>query len=476
MPTGVCSNYVPSNQTYSVTWNWQSKVGAINYHIQSHNDNLPVNKWFDPNGWIGNVISYIFDNVPAVKTNYGRVAWTNDPTYTNVSQFSPYGSVYCPLPTLYPTVAISGNLKEYLGSTCSNNISTNTLSLNINPQYSTGVTTNCGITPPVGQTKSSYRCTVVFDNQNYAPTPAQNLNLSASATSYSSAYWTTNNACSTTAANSIAINVAAPVPTNVFIKDIYFKNVSSWIKLKNSSFSKRSSSAPNTSLTNVLPLSIAPYDADDDVNQRYFIMGSDPGLVTASSIDTGTAEVSSKGWKADYTQSTSMNPTAFLSYVKSRKKYKTVSDMSSINQDGIYVWSGVLTLNNTNLNQATASKFVLIVDDNVTIDQDKFNIGNCKDATGLKKIAILSKTGTITFSTSTQCAAGIFIAQTIDTGSNSNQGLKIKGNLIALTSLANGRAWADNSQPSVFVVFDPVQYINLLPYLSTASYEWRQLQ
>lgn len=111
-------------------------------------------------------------------------------------------------PTPYPTVAVSGLLREYAGDSCPNNISSNFLSVNLNPKFPAGVTPACGITPPAGQTRSSYRCTVVFDNQNAAPTPVQNLSLNASAAPYSSAYWTDNNACSSTANNTLEVNAA----------------------------------------------------------------------------------------------------------------------------------------------------------------------------------------------------------------------------------------------------------------------------
>ena len=365
-----------------------------------------------------------------------------------------------PTPTPYPTVAISGNLREYLGAACYNNISTNTLSLNINPQIPAGVTANCGVTPPTGQTKSSYRCTVVFNNTS---DPSQNLNLAALATGYSSAYWTNANACTNTAGNSLPIDVSSGGST-VYNKDIFFKNVSSWIKLKNSSFSG------SGSLTNVLPLSIAAYDSDDDISQRYFIMnstGNDPGLVTASSINTGTADVSSKNWKADYTQSTVMNPTAFLSYVKSRKTYTKITALNQITSDGIYVWDGVTSFPGITTATTPNFNFVLIsTTQAITISGTDFSPG--------KSVALVANS--ITFGNSTQTANGLFIAQTIDAGSNSNQGLKITGNLIAKTTLTNNRSWSNNSKPSVFIVFDPVQYINLLPYLSTANYDWRQIQ
>ena len=160
-----------------------------------------------------------------------------------------------------------------------------------------------------------------------------------------------------------------------------------------------------------------------------------------------------------------MNPTAFLSYVKSKKEYQTITNLADLADNKINLWQGDLTINNqANFNN---KKVVLIVTGTATLDMPNFQPAQAA-------LAILAQT--INFTSSVKYAEGIFIAQTIDTGSTSNQGLKIKGNLIALTTLTNGRAWADNSQPSVFVVFDPVQYINLLPYLSTAYYDWRQIQ
>jgi len=107
------------------------------------------------------------------------------------------------------------------GSACYPNISTNTLSLNLYPQYPTSVSTNCGVTPPTGQTKSSYRCTAVFDNfsnepNHPFPTPAQNLNLSSSASGYSCSYWTDANACTQTANNSLAVGVSSGGSTTCY--------------------------------------------------------------------------------------------------------------------------------------------------------------------------------------------------------------------------------------------------------------------
>jgi hypothetical protein len=54
--------------------------------------------------------------------------------------------------------------------------------------------------------------------------------------------------------------------------------------------------------------------------------------------------------------------------------------------------------------------------------------------------------------------------------------MKIKGNLIAQTTLTNNREWSDVNKPVIYVVFEEKPYLELLPYLSTANYEWQQTQ
>ena len=41
-----------------------------------------------------------------------------------------------------------------------------------------------------------------------------------------------------------------------------------------------------------------------------------------------------------------MYPSAFLSYVKSRKEYQTITDLNDLAEDKINLWEGDLTLNN----------------------------------------------------------------------------------------------------------------------------------
>lgn len=245
-----------------------------------------------------------------------------------------------------------------------------------------------------------------------------------------------------------------------------------WIKLKNSSFISKNN------LTVDIPLIPIIYDAADDTTQAFFIIG-EAGVVAAPAINithfNPAAKTGNPEYKAIYTPAYSMTPALFLSYIKARKEYIVITNLGEITGSGIYVYNGALTgssaLTNSNF---TTSNVVLIATGDIEINETKFNSSDCISAT--KSAAILSTTGTISFADTTQCAAGIFIANTIETGANTNQGLKIIGNLIAQTSLVNNREWPTNSQPSLFIKFDQTKYINLLPYLSTANYQWREIQ
>ncbi|NTU45996.1 hypothetical protein HGA88_00005, partial [Candidatus Roizmanbacteria bacterium] len=76
---------------------------------------------------------------------------------------------------------------------------------------------------------------------------------------------------------------------------------------------------------------------------------------------------------------------------------------------------------------------------------------------------------------------GIYYGQEVtilgdDPVTATSTGLKVTGNLIAQTKLNQARRRADNAYPTLLVVANPSLYVTLLPYLSVASYEWKQLQ
>lgn len=394
-------------------------------------------------------------------------------TCNNGQSSSPYAclgpgaslSVNVMTPTPYPTAAVSGNLKEYLKAACYSDISSDSVSVNLIPDNATGITVNCGVTPnPAPPKYGSYKCTVSFDNQTAQPTPIQNFTLMASGAGYSSPHWTDDNSCKDTPANTIGVNVKDPVPTNVFSKDIFFDNVDSWFKLKDSSF------ASNGNLTNPIPLNLSAYDADDD-GSRNFVLGQ-AGVTTAGSIDVGTADVSTNKWKAtSYAKQSNLTASNYYDYIKSRKTFVTVNQPSEIQKNKINVINGNQTIT-SDIN--TNAPFVLVVTNaagdalgNVIIDMATFNAAG-------NSLAIIADT--ITFTATDTESRGVFIAKTIDTSNTVDQGLKIIGNVVAQSTMSNGRSWSNNSKPSVFIITQAKQYVDLLPYLSIDKYEQKILR
>jgi len=389
-----------------------------------------------------------------------------------------------PTPTAYPTAVITGALYQRGGDVCYQASSTKYFP---NPRIELNLSDSDCITPvcqPLpGTNATAYSCTVKFDNQgcNIAGKPAQSVQAGVNAVLSSVGIqnyplvgaWFNNSMTCQSASPHITLSADTGGPIN---QNISFSYITKWIRLKNASFSARQP------ISNYLPIIINKFtssDLDDDDSQRYFVIHSNQeaaGVVT----NVLTNSYSYHNWYVEsYTKNSSINPAYFLKYIKSRKGYRTIEagDINKINEEGIYVVNGSginLNLDKTIINNLP-SKTVLIINGNLTISGDKFNIAdNCSDTAGSKSIAFLS-TNRISFSSTTQCAAGIFIAEDIDPGMTSDLGLKIKGNLIALSSFSKNREWADKSKPSYFIVFDPKFYIDLLPYISINLYDWREI-
>ena len=95
-PVGACS----TDNKQSFTWTGQ--LGATDYWVQSWNE-MPTPTWYQ-NGWMGGPSTAVSYTDPG-HTIYTKVAWTNDPSFATVSEFSSTASAYCPAPTptLTPT-------------------------------------------------------------------------------------------------------------------------------------------------------------------------------------------------------------------------------------------------------------------------------------------------------------------------------------------------------------------------------------
>lgn len=273
--------------------------------------------------------------------------------------------------------------------------------------------------------------------------------------------------CSDTATVNVGSPTSTPTPTNTPTPTSTPAS-GPWVKLKSTSYYS------NNNLINNIPLVPVAYDSDDNTNP-YFIIGQPgAGLTAASSINLTTlnsnAKPNNSDWSATgYSAVYSMTPATFRSYVIGRKEYKTISALGSIDQDGIYLWNGAnpLPINDTNKVRFDNYNVVLITSGTINFNTASFAPTNGSTA------FIASSIG---FSNITQEAEGIFIADSISTGTTANLGLKITGNLVAQSSFTNNRKWTNSNVPSVFIVFDQLKYLDLFPFLSTVNYEWNQTQ
>ena len=183
-----------------------------------------------------------------------------------------------------------------------------------------------------------------------------------------------------------------------------------WTKLKDSSF------ISTNSLFNMISLTPQAYDADDTTEQ-FFVVGQ-AGLVAAPgiSLDISTVSLTAKTgnpeYKVIYTpKNYSLTPALFLSYVKSRKEYKVITDLSEITGSGTYVFNGDISIS-SNVNPFDQPyKVVLIVSGTVTVSSAPDNT-----FTPAGTAAIVAST--INFDSAITEAQGIFIGRTVSTGTN----------------------------------------------------------
>jgi hypothetical protein len=161
-----------------------------------------------------------------------------------------------------------------------------------------------------------------------------------------------------------------------------------------------------------------------------------------------------------------MTPTIYLAYIKARKQHTVITNpnLNEITGSGIYVYDGSLTIDSNSTPFNRAYNIVLVTTGTMMINP-------ALDGTFTPAGSVAIIANQIIFGSTVSQATGIFIANNITTSTNSAQGLKIVGNLIAQQSLTNDRSWADLNMPSLFIKFDPTQYINLFSYLSTANYQ-----
>lgn len=472
-PVGAFTGFVADPaclSQYFVTYGWgaSSDVGCGGlvgspYTSQISKDNLFA-ALEDNTNTAGLSITSAASYLPAT-TLYGRVkavdGASNDSGWSVAAT-----SVVVPQPSPFPTIHIQGNYVEDTGVCNNMTLDPNNLSVALNIVPATGVSSVCT------KAGSSYGCDITIDNQTaVCAVDAHTVSLVASYAGYDALEWRVGNVCAGAPNPSISINAGTP-PAAPIDANIYFDyGTQSWFKTSNTSFTSK------TARNNIIPNAPTAFDSDDSVappNNTYLTLNEGGAVLYTDSgkkIDLGPNAVngfSAHNWYSNtYDASATFTPTKFTDYMKSRKKYKTITDVTSIDADGIYYVAGDLTIANM---APFNSKKVLIVTDagTVTISADMVPTSAA--------VAIVAKT--IVINSAVTEVDAILIGNTVDIGASATK-LKINGNLIQLTNttpFTNSRVTANAQSPSLFIKFNQAAYLDLLPYLSISMYDWRQIQ
>lgn len=429
-------------------------------------------------------------------------------SFNNQSVWSGPETIVVPSPTLYPIIHVEGPLSEDINRTCYPMSLLSDLTLEPIIEQALGVTP--AVTPVctlsiVPNVATTYSCNFTIDNQKGdCVSPNITVTMNATYSGYGTIGWRTGvggGECTglptsrsytalvgdpdtptsetnipiylsygdtvlPTAAPSVTPGgppiTPSPLPTPPF--------AAGWFKLKDTSFNSRMSNRQN-----YIPGTIQKYDTteDDSITSHHIMIGSSGLLLQYGPVQPGSnayvsGEVtySANNWYTDgYTATNNITYSKYIDYIKARKDFKTITSLAEITTDGIYSISTPITLDAT---QFDGKKVVLVVQGTVTIDTNFIpNNGS---------VALLSSN--IEIDPAVTEVNAILIGEQISTGNSDENALKIRGNLIDEEEggITLGRSRSNGTKPSLFVILDPQMYIDVLPYLSTSTYDWRQIQ
>ncbi|MEO6508706.1 MAG: hypothetical protein ABIO02_02025 [Patescibacteria group bacterium] len=261
-----------------------------------------------------------------------------------------------------------------------------------------------------------------------------------------------------------------------------------WTQLNGSSFQSTGK------LTNIIPQSPLKYE-DGTAGQPYFIIDNAPlqeaGVVTSNGLELGSqnpsAAVSSKTWKNTNYHPKAVNTTSFINYIMAKQSYKDVKTLNDIEPGKINIFTDKdITITNSGEAQllygtSNTPRMVIFKNSSLTINMGNLFSSDTFNPSKYSVVIIASRetsggsAGTITFGPYVDAANGIFIADSVNTGSTTNKGLSIEGNLIT-NSLTNARRWTDNHKPSLYIITSPKMYLDTFKFLSKPTYEWTQLK
>lgn len=381
-------------------------------------------------------------------------------------------------PTPYPTIVITGPLRQKSGvdESCPN-ISSPALVIEkflLKPAFPQCITPACSGLPNNGAAKN-FSCNVKFDNvgcqvaPNYLrPTPSQNFTLDAVFTGFvQPGQWADVSSASCQPVSlTIALNALTPGTINKAIVANFNEH---WIKLKDAAF------VTSTTATNTIPPVPIAFDSDDDATKKSFILGGSAG--SSLGVDVGVygtfTETNNWGSKTYVPQTQKFSPNVFVDYIKARKQFETITSLSGLDNNGIYYYDADLQIDDSNKNVFNGKKAVLVLGKNKTLTF-KFDADGAFAPTDSASVMFIATNITLD-SNVKSFNDTLLVSDNFNTGAGNNT-LKINGNLDAQKSFTFSRDTGNNAKPSIFVYFKIKPYLDLLPYLSSSIYDWKQIQ
>lgn len=250
-----------------------------------------------------------------------------------------------------------------------------------------------------------------------------------------------------------------------------------WYRLNSASLHKRNA------ISDAIPSKITPFDSTD-TDHKYLTIQNilsqyGVGLITTEgSINIGpyTSEVSETNWsrpKYDIQPNIRAYMDYFLQYSRKQKKVNIISSVAEIDSNTINIYEATEPLSISIF--PNKESYVLLTKSDIIIEDNFSHIVNPQGAS----IAIISM-GTVYIDPDIKEVNGIFIANNFDFAyekDNSPYNLKIDGNLISANEISDlKRGKEPYESASLYVVFNPQMYIDLIPHLSFFNIGKKEVQ
>ena len=252
-----------------------------------------------------------------------------------------------------------------------------------------------------------------------------------------------------------------------------------WFKIKNSSYTN----AATGDTTVAIPPAPISFDSDDN-GAKQLLIGESGVILTDQPLNlVGSTNYSQNNWiYQQYPNTKSYTSAAdFVDSISQKTDdFATISSLNEIvsSDKKIFLYNSDLTIDDSAKVLLDSKNLVLVVTGTIDFKLSDSNFNPTHSlvimATHIKFYDKNTPTNPNTnWSGLVTTARGIYVADTIDLGTSADKGFKVVGNMISLSSpVINTRQQADNSQPSIFVVFDPKIYIETLGLFGSKTYNW----